>query len=214
MLTTLLLIVLVLSYAGTFIITKVAVKQNIMDIPNIRSSHSKPTPRGGGLAIVLSWYIGIIVFRFFGMIESNLFYALISGGLLAIISFLDDIYDIKPLYRILFQFVTVILGLYFIGGFKNIYTNHSVLNHPFIFSCIAIIGVMWFINLYNFLDGIDGYASTEAIAVLFGMFLIVHNPIFLLLIFAVLGFLIWNWPKANLYGRYRQYTIGLCFNYS
>jgi UDP-N-acetylmuramyl pentapeptide phosphotransferase/UDP-N-acetylglucosamine-1-phosphate transferase len=178
---------------------KVAVKKNIMDIPNIRSSHTQPTPRGGGLAIVLSWYIGLIAFKLLGMIELNLFLALFSGSILAIISFLDDLYDIKPLYRIFFQFVTVLLGIYFIGGFKIIYINGSTLRFPTLYSCIAVIGVIWFINLFNFLDGIDGYASTETITVLFGMFLLVHNPIFLLLIFAVLGFLIWNWPKAKIF---------------
>jgi len=189
----------IISFTITIIFRRIALQRKLLDIPNIRSSHTQPTPRGGGLAIVLSWYIGLIGLRYLELIEPNLFYALISGAILAIVSFLDDLYDIKPHFRILFQFVTVILGICFIGGFRIIYTNGYVLNYPFIFSCIAIIGVMWFINLYNFLDGIDGYASTEAIAVLLGMFIIVKNPIFLLLIFAVLGFLIWNWPKAKIF---------------
>ena len=157
MISFLLISTFIISFTITIIFRKIALQRKFLDIPNIRSSHTQPTPRGGGLAIVLSWYIGLIGLRYLGLIEPNLFYALISGAILAIISFLDDLYDIKPHFRILFQLVTVIVGICFIGGFKTIYTNGSILNYPFIFSCIAIIGVMWFINLYNFLDGIDGY---------------------------------------------------------
>jgi len=199
MLTIFLIIIILLSFAGTFLITRVAVKKNLMDIPNIRSSHSQPTPRGGGLPMVLSWYVGLIGLKYFGLIESNLFLALISGSILAIVSFLDDIYNLKPWIRIVFQLITVILGLYFIGGFKTIYLNNIVFKYPVLFTCIAILGIMWFVNLYNFLDGIDGYASVEAISVALGMFLLSKNPVLLVLVFAILGFLVWNWPKAKIF---------------
>jgi len=199
MLTVLLLIILILSFAGTYIIIKVAIKRNIFDIPNIRSSHTIPTPRGGGLAIVLSWYVGLFGLKYFNLIESNLFYALLSGSVLAFVSFLDDLFSIKPWIRILFQLLTVTIGIYFLNGFTTLYLNNFVITIPIILSVIVVIGAIWFINLYNFLDGIDGYASIEAISIALGMFVITKNPIFLLLIFAVLGFLIWNWPKAKIF---------------
>jgi UDP-N-acetylmuramyl pentapeptide phosphotransferase/UDP-N-acetylglucosamine-1-phosphate transferase len=197
--TILLLVVLAVSFAGTFIIYKVAVKRNIMDVPNIRSSHSQPTPRGGGLALVVAWYIGLFVLRFLGLIESNLFFALLSGAILAIISFIDDLYDIKPLIRIVFQFITVASGLWLIGGLTSINIENTSFDFPIVLSCIALIGTLWFINLFNFLDGIDGYASVEAILVALGLLIITRNIIFLVLIFAVLGFLIWNWPRAKIF---------------
>jgi Fuc2NAc and GlcNAc transferase len=199
MLSTLLLVVLVLSYAGTFIITKVAVKRNIMDVPNIRSSHSEPTPRGGGLALVVAWYIGLFGLRYLGLIESNLFFALLAGVILAVVSFIDDLYDIKPFIRIIFQLITVVAGLLLIGGFTVFDIEKISFEFPVIFFCLALIGIMWFINLFNFLDGIDGYASVEAILIALGILLVTRNIVFLILIFAVLGFLIWNWPKAKIF---------------
>lgn len=170
-----------------------------MDIPNIRSSHTKPTPRGGGLAIVFSWYIGLAALRYMGLIESDLFFALLSGIVLAVIGLLDDLYDIKPRIKFLFQFITIVSGLFFIGGFKVIYLSDIILNYPVLLTLIAVFGGIWFINLFNFLDGIDAYASSETILVAFGMLLVVHNPSLLILIFAVTGFLIWNWPKAKIF---------------
>ncbi len=170
-----------------------------MDIPNIRSSHTHPTPRGGGLAIVISWYIGLAALRYMGLIESDLFFALLSGVFLATISFLDDLFDIKPGIRIFFQVVTVMSGLFFIGGFKVIYLSDAILNYPFILTFLAVLGSIWFINLFNFLDGIDAYASAETILVALGMFLILYNPVLLILIFSVSGFLVWNWPKAKIF---------------
>lgn len=199
MLTWLLILIVILSFAGTFIIIKVALRRNIMDIPNIRSSHSVPKPRGGGLAIVFSWYIGLVGLKYLNLIEPNLFYALISGSLLAIVGFLDDLYSIKPWIRILFQLVTVVLGIWFLKGFTLLYLNDFAINFPIILSLISIIAAVWFINLYNFLDGIDGYASVEAISIALGMFIITRNPVFLILILAVFGFLIWNWPEAKIF---------------
>jgi UDP-N-acetylmuramyl pentapeptide phosphotransferase/UDP-N-acetylglucosamine-1-phosphate transferase len=199
MLIWLLIFILILSFAGTFLTIKVAFKKNILDVPNVRSSHSVPTPRGGGLAIILSWYIGLIGLNFLDLIDSNLFYALISGALLAMVGFLDDLYSIKPWIRILFQLVTVALGIYFLKGFKALYINDFVITSTVILTFIAVVGAIWFINLYNFLDGIDGYASVEAISIAVGMFIITKNPIFLILILSVLGFLIWNWPIAKIF---------------
>jgi UDP-N-acetylmuramyl pentapeptide phosphotransferase/UDP-N-acetylglucosamine-1-phosphate transferase len=199
MLPVLFFIILVLSFAGTFIIIKVAVKKNILDIPNIRSSHSIPTPRGGGFAIVISWYFGLFGLKYFNLIEPGLFYALLSGFVLAIVGFLDDLFSIKPWIRILIQLLTVTVGLFFINGVRIFYLNDFVISLPIIFSILALIGAIWFINLYNFLDGIDGYASVEAILIALALFLITKNPILLVLIFAVFGFLIWNWPKAKIF---------------
>jgi Fuc2NAc and GlcNAc transferase len=199
MLTILLIAILILSFTGTFFSREFAIKRNIIDIPNDRSSHTRPTPRGGGLAIIFAWYAGLVCLRILNLIEQNLFLSLACGIVLAVISFLDDIYDIKPVIRILFQSLTAILGLTFIGGFKTFYVGDNIFEYTIVFSCIATVGIIWFINLYNFLDGIDGYASAEAIMVALGIYLISGSPVLLVLIFAVFGFLIWNWPKAKIF---------------
>jgi Fuc2NAc and GlcNAc transferase len=176
-----------------------AAKRNILDIPNERSSHTIPTPRGGGIAIVISWYFGISLLYFTGQLELNLYLALISGIILAGISLFDDIIDIKPSIRIIAQTITVILAFCFLKGIQpiSLFYNDSI-PAAFLYP-ITIIGMVWFINLYNFLDGIDGYASVEAICVAVAFFLLNGEGINLVLIASVLGFLIWNWPKAKIF---------------
>ena len=194
-----LIIVFLLSVLGTCQIRKIALQRNIIDIPNSRSSHTVPTPRGGGLAIVLTWYLGLLGLRYLDLIEPHLFYALLSGSILAIAGLIDDLFSLKPWIRMLFQILTVSAGLYFINGSNSIYFGHFEFFSPILFTVIAFIGAVWFINLYNFLDGIDGYASVEAILIASGMYLVTKNPVFLILIVSVLGFLIWNWPKAKIF---------------
>jgi UDP-N-acetylmuramyl pentapeptide phosphotransferase/UDP-N-acetylglucosamine-1-phosphate transferase len=195
----LLVIILLISYTGTYLVRKIALHKQILDIPNLRSSHTQPTPRGGGMAIVAAWYTGIFMLYYFKIIESELFFALISGFVLAFVSFLDDVITLQPWIRILFQFITVVCGLYFIDGLKILYINDFKIEMPFAVNLIIIVGAVWFINLYNFLDGIDGYASVEAIAIAAGLYMITGNLVLLILIFSVLGFLIWNWPKAKIF---------------
>jgi Fuc2NAc and GlcNAc transferase len=187
----------IVSLGLTYLVRKLAIKKNIMDNPNERSSHSIPTPRGGGLAIVIVWFFGLIYLFFNNIIEDHLFYSLLSGMLLAVVSFLDDIFDLKPSIRLLTQAITAGAALFFLGGFQqNIFDNQIVF---IIINVVVFIGLIWFINLYNFLDGIDGYASQEAILVAIGMFIITGDLIFGLLISSVAGFLIWNWPKAKIF---------------
>ena len=194
----LLIIILCLSFGITWLIKKIALRYKVMDIPNERSSHTIPTPRGGGLAIVIAWYLGITLIYFFGIIQANIFYALLCGLLLAGISLIDDVIDLKPIIRLGAQLITVLGALYFLGGITSI----EILSLKFdsmILVPFTIIGMIWFINLYNFLDGIDAYASIEAICVSMGLFLFTGNWILLILIASILGFLFWNWPKAKIF---------------
>jgi UDP-N-acetylmuramyl pentapeptide phosphotransferase/UDP-N-acetylglucosamine-1-phosphate transferase len=199
MVTLLLIFVLIISFTATLIVRKIALRRNLLDIPNYRSSHTQPTPRGGGIAILIAWYFGLFWLQYFKLIETNLFLALISGFILALVSLMDDIFTIKPWIRILFQLLSVLSGIYFIGGMKILFLNDFKFIVPFALNLIFVIGAIWYINLYNFLDGIDGYASTEAISIAAGMYMITGNPVLLLLIFSVLGFLIWNWPRAMIF---------------
>jgi Fuc2NAc and GlcNAc transferase len=203
-------------FAGSFLITMVvryfSLKKNIIDIPNERSSHSIPTPRGGGLAIVITWYIGITILFFSQVIEKHLYFALLSGAVLAVISFLDDVIDIKPIIRLICQAVTAIISLYFLGGISSFSLAGSIMLPSIILYPIAFVGFVWFINLYNFLDGIDGYASIEAICIASAFLLFTGNIINALLIACVAGFLIWNWPRAKIFmGDVGSTQLGFIF---
>lgn len=182
----------------TYLVRQLALKKNIIDNPNERSSHTVPTPRGGGLAIVIVWFLGLTYLFWLGKVDKELFYALLSGILLAVVSAFDDVLDLSPKVRMLAQAVSAAGALYFLGGFQLF----PGIQHPveyWIFTLGAFLGIIWFINLYNFLDGIDGYASQEAILVAAGMLLLTGNTLLGLLVAAVAGFLVWNWPKAKIF---------------
>ena len=192
------IILLFISWVLTYVLRIVAIKKKVIDIPNERSSHSIPTPRGGGLAIVICWFLGITILFYLNQIEKQLYFAFLPGLLLAAISLIDDIISLKPKTRLIVQTITslfAILIIFQIPVFDDLTT--SILY--FVKFGFAVIGMIWFINLYNFLDGIDGYASTETIMVALGIFLFTQNYAALILVFPVLGFLIWNWPKAKIF---------------
>ena len=190
---------LFLSLILTYLIRCIALNHKILDIPNERSSHDNPIARGGGLAIVLTWYIGISILFFLKYIDNNLYFALLSGILLAIISLIDDLINLKPLIRLLIQIVTAIIAYIFLKGINPVWISGLEIKSWFILFPIAIIGIVWFINLFNFLDGIDGYASLEAITIAALMFVFTGSIINIILIACVLGFLYFNWPKARIF---------------
>ncbi|HZK60428.1 MAG TPA: glycosyltransferase family 4 protein, partial [Anaerovoracaceae bacterium] len=172
-------------------------KKKILDIPNERSSHLLPTPSGGGAAIVIAWYIGISILFFYGEVNRDLYFALLSGILLATISLIDDVFNIKPLIRLIVQTITVVISFILLKGIQPVFSIGTIFN--IILYPVTIIGIIWFINLFNFLDGIDGYASVEAISLGFALFFFTGNSISLVLIASVAGFLIWNWPNAKIF---------------
>lgn len=192
-------LLLIISVFLTFLIRSIAIKRNVVDIPNERSSHTISTPRGGGLAIVIIWFGALGLLYLNGKIPDNLFFALLSGLLLATVSLLDDIFSLQPLFRLPFQIISASLALYFLGGFEITLLKGS---HPivgYLIAPVVVIGIVWFINLFNFLDGIDGYASLEAIFVAISLFIFTGELLTLVLIASVAGFLFWNWPKAKIF---------------
>jgi Fuc2NAc and GlcNAc transferase len=176
-----------------------AVRNKLTVVPNERSLHDMPTPKGGGIAIVLTWYLGISILYFSGVIERNLFFALLSGVLLAIVSLIDDIRGLKPAIRLIVQFITAIIAFYFLEGLRPLVMPQININYNYVVYPVAIIGMVWFINLFNFMDGVDGFASLEAIIVCAVFFVFSWNMSTILLISCVTGFLYWNWPKAEIF---------------
>jgi UDP-N-acetylmuramyl pentapeptide phosphotransferase/UDP-N-acetylglucosamine-1-phosphate transferase len=168
-------------------------------VPNERSLHDTPTPKGGGVAIVLTWYIGISVLFISGIIERGLFFALLSGIILAIISLIDDIRGLKPVIRLIVQFITAIVAFSFLHGLRPLVLPEININYNWVVYPVAIIGMVWFINLFNFMDGVDGFASLEAIIICAVFFVFTWNLATVLLIACITGFLYWNWPRASIF---------------
>lgn len=184
-----------------------ALSNHLIDIPNGRSSHSIPTPRGGGVSIVLSF----VLFLPMLLIDKNLspanVFALLGSGLLvAVIGFLDDHGHIAARWRLLGHFIAAAWSLYWVGGVPSLVVFGFQLEMGYIGYIVAVFYVVWMLNLYNFMDGIDGLASIEAITVCLGVALLYWVSGFeeligppLLLAFATLGFLYWNFPAARIF---------------
>ncbi len=190
---------LFLSFVLTYLIRNYALKKSLVDIPNERSSHTVPTPHGGGIAIVITWFTGLVYLYMYGFIEKDIFYALLVGVIISVVSFFDDLYELSPKFRIFAQFFVAGLGLYMLGGLSKIDLYFFVIENVFLTNLFALFLIVWFINLYNFLDGIDGYAGSEAIFLGIVGYLFFKDSVFLVLVASVLGFLFWNWQRAKIF---------------
>ncbi|WP_151949628.1 MraY family glycosyltransferase [Aliarcobacter butzleri] len=193
------LILLIFSFLLTYFIKNYMIKKSLVASVNERSSHTVPTPHGGGIAIAITWFIGLFYLYFIGQIENNLFYALLFGAVISIVSFFDDIYELSPKLRLIIQAIVAIGGLYFLGGFETLTFGIFDIQNPIFTNIFAFFMIIWFINLYNFLDGINGYAGSESLFLAVAGFILFGGNHFLVLAVAVLGFLYWNWNKAKIF---------------
>ncbi|WP_418179907.1 MraY family glycosyltransferase [Aliarcobacter lanthieri] len=175
------------------------IKKSFVASVNERSSHTIPTPHGGGIALAITWFIGLFYLYFSNQIDLNLFYALLFGAVISIVSFFDDIYELSPKLRLLVQSIVAIGGLYFLGGFETLTFGIFDIQNPIFTNIFAFFLIIWFINLYNFLDGINGYAGSESVFLALAGFILFSGNHFLVLAVAVLGFLYWNWNKAKIF---------------
>ncbi|WP_323594891.1 MraY family glycosyltransferase [Aliarcobacter butzleri] len=193
------LILFLISFSLTYFIKNYMIKKLLVASVNERSSHTVPTPYGGGIAIAITWFIGLFYLYFIGQIENNLFYALLVGAVISIVSFFDDIYELSPKLRLIIQAIVAIGGLYFLGGFETLTFGIFDIQNSIFTNIFAFFMIIWFINLYNFLDGINGYAGSEAVFLSLAGFILFGGNHFLVLAVAVLGFLYWNWNKAKIF---------------
>jgi Fuc2NAc and GlcNAc transferase len=201
---------ILLSYLGVYEIRKWADRRNVLDIPNERSSHSKPTPKGGGLIIVLLTLIGLIVLFSVSKISSDYLLPaifIISGILIAGVSFLDDLYSLKNSTRFAVQAIAAVFTIYFIGSLQTVSIPLiGEISLGWFGSVIAFIWLTGLTNVYNFMDGIDGIAAIQATAAAIGWMIVgyIVNDVFMI-IFAMLllstnlGFIFHNWQPARIF---------------
>jgi len=187
------------SFSLTYLIKNYYRKNAIMAKVNERSSHTIPTPHGGGIAIAVVWFVGICYLFYTDNIDSDFYFALMAGVIVCIVSYLDDMYELSAVLRIVVQSIVALLGLYLLGGLHSFDIGFVSVENQIFTNSFGFLLVVWYINLYNFLDGIDGYAGSEAIFLGFAGFILFGGTHFLVLIVAVLGFLYWNWHKAKIF---------------
>src|ERR1700761_3025932 len=201
------LLVLLLSASLTAIMRGYLVRRNLLDTPNARSSHSVPTPRGGGVGIVVAFLIAIQVLALRGSVSQNLSSAIIGGGLaVALVGLLDDYFKISVPLRLLTHFVAATWALWRLNWPGALSAGWVSSENGWVVQLLAISGLIWMTNLYNFMDGIDGLAGMEAVfAGGSGSLLTMSTRIgglsegSMALAAASAGFLVWNWPPAKIF---------------
>jgi UDP-N-acetylmuramyl pentapeptide phosphotransferase/UDP-N-acetylglucosamine-1-phosphate transferase len=193
------IVLLLTSFSLTYFIKNYAIKKSLVATVNERSSHTIPTPHGGGIAIALTWFVGLEYLYFTNQIDDSLFYALLVGTAISIVSFFDDIYELSPKLRLITQALVSVGGLLYLGGLDSINLGFFIIENQIVTNIFAFFMIVWFINLYNFLDGINGYAGSEAVFLAFAGFVLFGGAHFGVLAVAVLGFLFWNWNKAKIF---------------
>ena len=183
-----------------------ALKKKIIDNPNERSSHSIPTPRGGGVAVVCSYLLALAVLIYSQQLSVYISLTLMAAGfVVALLGFLDDHGHINSMLRLAIHFLVAIGVVISLGGFAEVTVFNGV-QLGFIANIIAVLFLVWLLNLYNFMDGINGIASIEAITATVSMAILyfilntsLNSELLWLLSACVLGFLLWNFPKAKIF---------------
>jgi len=202
------LLAFLLSFVGTLLMRTWALGTGLLDVPNARSAHLTPTARGGGTAIVLSTSIALGILTAMGKIEADLYLGLGVGGLaVAVVGFLDDRYQISPWIRLVVHFGAAIWALSWLGGMPPVRWGEQTMDLGIFGDLLALIGIVWSLNLFNFMDGIDGIAASEAAFVCLcgaGLGIYLHVPeatisTAVVIGAASLGFLAWNWPPAKIF---------------
>ncbi len=213
-------LVFILSAGLTALVRRDALNRSLIDIPNQRSSHQLPTPRGGGLAVVVAFLAGIIAFAWFGTVPGDLFIALLgSGSMVAVSGYWDDHGHIPARWRIAVHSAAALWSVGWLGGLSPIpLIGFNWLPGWFGYP-LAVILLVWLLNLFNFMDGIDGFAAAETLFVALaagGLLLAVGQPtvaaMLTLFAAAVSGFLLWNWPPAKIFmGDVGSGFLGITF---
>jgi Fuc2NAc and GlcNAc transferase len=195
---------------GTELVRRYAIKRSLLDIPNTRSSHNAATPRGGGLAIVLAATITLVGLGATGAVDSSLLAALLLGGSgVALVGYLDDRRQLSASTRLVVHFVAALLSIYLLDGLPDLRFGDHTISFGLSGYIIGSLGIVWVLNLFNFMDGIDGIAASEAAFLGLGGALLgvsAGNATLggvdlagLVLAAACCGFLAWNWPPARIF---------------
>ncbi|WP_036232438.1 MraY family glycosyltransferase [Marinobacterium litorale] len=175
----------------------------LLDMPGERSSHQVPTPRGGGVSIVLVVLVGSVMSQ--SLADPWVTALLGAGGTVALVGFIDDHRHVPARWRLATHIVAAAAAIYWLGGPPGISALGVEISGGFWLWLPAIVFVVWMLNLYNFMDGIDGLAALQALTLSLGInavLLIAGLPVsapMLLIAGAAAGFLIWNFPPARIF---------------
>ncbi len=205
-------LLLIACFIGTISFTwcykRFAIRLIAIDVPNDRSAHAEPTPTGVGIVFVLVFYLGVIALVFAGLCDIDVLLILIGPLVIALLGFIDDIKPVGWPVRATLHFMAAGWCLYLFNfpplDILGIHVDPGLAG-----LALGVLSLVWLLNLYNFMDGIDGFAASEILFIVVAALLIGqlgdsqstdrwYLPM-LLLIVVVSAFLIFNWPKASVF---------------
>lgn len=201
-------------------VRRYALKRKVVDLPNARGLHTDALPRGGGAAILVVVSLCLIVLQGNGLIDPRMALIWVACGFgFGLLGWVDDHIDLSVLTRLILQ-------LFLAAGFcVAVFIQPGAVSpwwmEPRLFfgPLIVSVAIAWLVNLYNFMDGADGFAASEAVvvasagAVIAGVYGATET---MLLAFAIAGasagFLVWNWQPARIFlGDVGSYFLGFQF---
>jgi len=198
--------VFVTSFLLTACVRRAAIHFNILDCPNERSSHHRITPRAGGLGFVIAFLIGLAILYYLnGVTWSLMLVLLLGGGWIALVGLIDDFGHVSAKWRFLSHCLVALLAMVFVGDIRSFDFGPVHWAWGYFGFVMTLLLIVWFINLTNFMDGIDGIVGIELSTVSIGASALCFHQapdiamLYLLLGAASLGFLLWNWAPAKIF---------------
>jgi len=201
-------VVVIIGFTLTLFIRRSALKTNRLDVPNERSSHTSPTPRGAGLAVVVAFLLGLIALLVENTISDEVFLAIaIPGLVVAIIGWLDDRGHLTSAkWRLIGHFACASLAVWLTGGLPELPLTNSTIDFGLAGNIAAVVYLVWMLNLFNFMDGIDLITGVQTVTTSAGvaMLLLVSTEsdlwkVFVVLAASISGFLFFNLPPAKIF---------------
>jgi Fuc2NAc and GlcNAc transferase len=180
-----------------------ALRLGLVDIPNGRSSRVGVTPRGAGVVIVFLYGLGLGFFWSDAVPESRFLILALCPLALGLVGLADDYLGLSSTARLLIYFLLVIVAIASLGA--PVYFPGAQIIPPGLIVLMVAIVLLWVINLFNFMDGINGIAGFEALFVLLSMHLLGHaetpisNSLMAITTGAIVGFLLWNFPAGKVF---------------
>ena len=200
------IVIFAAALSGVEFFRRWSLRRELFDVPNERSSHTQPTPRGGGIIIVA---VSLTVYVAYTVLVSGTFaWGYLSGAMLvAGVSWLDDLYSVSFLWRFPVHALAAIIIIMTLGNFEAVSIPLNGNYDLGIFGgIVTFLWIVWLTNAYNFMDGIDGIAGLQAVTAGIGWLLIGRLLGFEtagfyggVLAFSSLGFLIHNWQPAKIF---------------
>ena len=200
-----LIIPAVVSYFGIILYRRVAISRDIVANPNFRNLHASPLPVGGGIVFSFIFVFSLFFIWLLNQISDDFFWVLaVGGGSASLFGFLDDLKDISASSKLVAQFFLSGWLLFWLGG-------GPLLSIDWIPVLVAIpvtaLFLVWMVNAYNFMDGIDGMAVSSAVFVsgVITLVLLLTNgdseffSVFVLFLASISTFLFFNWPPASIF---------------